>query len=82
MHMWQWNDGWHAMGWFGWSMMVLFWGVVIYAVVGGFRSRDESMSRDDALDVLKRRYALGEIDREEFEERRQVLEPDRRALRR
>lgn len=80
--MWHWNDGWHAMGWFGWSMMVLFWAVVIYAVVWGFRSRDDSGSRDDALEVLKRRYALGEIDKEEFEERREVLEPDRKTLRR
>lgn len=80
--MWHWNDGWPAMGWFGWSMMVLFWAVVIYAVVWGFRSRGDSASRDDALEVLKRRYALGEIDKEEFEERRQVLEPDRKALRR
>lgn len=80
--MWHWNDSWHAMGWFGWSMMVLFWAVVIYAVVWGFRSRGDSGLRDDALEVLKRRYALGEIDREEFEERRQVLEPDRKALRR
>lgn len=82
MNMWQWNDGWHSMGWFGWSMMVLFWAVVIYAVVWGFRPRQDSTHRDDALEVLKRRYALGEIDREEFEERRQVLDPNRKALRR
>ncbi|MEX2654343.1 MAG: SHOCT domain-containing protein [Acidimicrobiia bacterium] len=80
--MWQWNDGWHSMGWFGWSMMVLFWGLVIYAVVWGFRTRQDSTPHDDALEVLKRRYALGEIDREEFEERRQVLDPDRKAPRR
>jgi putative membrane protein len=80
--MWHWNDGWHAMGWFGWSMMVLFWAVVIYAVVWGFRPREGSGPRDDALEVLKRRYALGEIDREEFEERRQVLDPARKPLRR
>lgn len=82
MHMWFWNDGWHSMGWFGWSMMVLFWGLVIYGVVWSMRSRKDLVSRDDALDVLKRRYALGEIDREEFEERRLVLHADRKALRR
>lgn len=81
MHMWQWNDGWHSMGWIGWSMMVLFWGVVLYAVVWGFRARDVSTAGDDALEVLKRRYALGEIDREELEERREVLEADRKLRR-
>lgn len=75
--MWQWNDGWHAMGWFGWSMMVIFWGIVIYAVVWGFRSRDSV--HEDALSVLEKRYALGEIDRDEFEERRRVL--GRKAVR-
>lgn len=71
--MWQWNDGWHSMGWFGWSMMVIFWTLVVYAVIWGFRSRGNQSTRDEALSVLERRYALGEIDREEFEERRRVL---------
>lgn len=75
--MWQWNDGWHAMGWFGWSMMVIFWGIVIYAAVWGFRSRVEQTPREDALSVLEKRYALGEVDRDEFEERRGVLARDR-----
>ncbi len=82
MNMWLWNDGWHSMGWFGWLMMLMFWGLVIYVVVGSLRSRNDLVSRDDAREVLKRRYALGEIDREEFEERRRVLESDRKALRR
>jgi uncharacterized membrane protein len=31
-------------------------------------------TRPDALSILERRYGAGEIDRDEFEERRRVLE--------
>lgn len=72
---WGMHDG---MGWWmlwGGLMMVLFWGTVIgliaWAVtrVTGTRSND----RESALDIARRRYANGEINREEFERIRQDL---------
>ncbi len=75
-------------GW-GWGMgigIVLFWGLVIWgivALVGGLGRRDGSMGccghdehsghSDSALDVLKRRYAQGEIDKEEYEQKKRDL---------
>jgi putative membrane protein len=60
---------------FGMIWMVLFWGAVIWAIVWaatrlgeGRRDREES-----ALDIARRRYARGEITREEFEELRKDL---------
>jgi len=59
---------------------VLFWGAVI---VGGYflvRALAESGNRsaviqsETPLDILKRRYAAGEITREEYETMRQDLE--------
>ena len=54
----------------------VFWGFVIAAVVAVawwlvWRSR--ASGRDAALDVLRERYAKGDITREEFEERRRHL---------
>jgi putative membrane protein len=70
-------DGWD---WFwGAIMMVLFWGVLVAVVVfavrafsgGPRRSSDESTGAEA---ILKTRFARGEISREEFEERKRVLE--------
>ncbi len=68
--------GWMPMMGFGMLFMALFWVVVIVGVVllvrrflgpSGF-TRGES-----ALEVLKKRYARGEIDRQEFAEKKRDL---------
>lgn len=74
-----WCD-WQTMGFFGWTMMILLWGAVFALVIWGLRSSTGSStpSRSDALEVLARRFAAGEIDKDEFEERKRVLEDSRR----
>lgn len=59
-------------------LVALIGGVALVARWGGPARRDEPPSRHpaqgrDPLDILKERFARGEIDREEFEERRRVL---------
>jgi putative membrane protein len=57
-------------------MMVVFWGVIIAGIVLGIRwlsAQGGGSSPDRALDILRQRYARGEIDREEFEARRRDL---------
>jgi len=82
-----WGDGYPwMMGWgFGWMwfmpvFMIAFWGLVIWAVVvlvQGLSRNDSSgggSSREDsALEILKRRYARGEISKEEYEEKKSSL---------
>jgi putative membrane protein len=79
MHDWNWDGSWG--GWWGLVMlaaMFLFWGgliwVVIYAIRGFARPGDPRPRQISAIEVLEERFARGEIDRDEFEERRRVLE--------
>lgn len=70
------HDGWNFL-WFGPLMGILwllFWGAIIYAIVVLLRRRPDSVGgKSSALHLLEERYARGEINREEFEERRTVL---------
>ena len=74
------NDyGWGAgnlMGWFGGGIMMIgFWAVLIALVVWIVReiSGKHPRSSSSALDILKERYARGEIDKEEFESRKRDI---------
>lgn len=72
-----WGDGFGA-GFMGFGMMFLFWGGIIFLAVLAMRwfaTRDGNVSRrQSALDILKDRLAKGEIDTEDYEARRKVLE--------
>jgi putative membrane protein len=71
------------MGGFGWMwLMPVLWivvlGLIIWVVVASVRSSSESRDSDSsktasALEVLKRRYARGEIDKLEYEEKKKDL---------
>jgi len=69
--------GW-GMG-FGGIFMILFWVVIIVAVVmlvkwlAGGSSRIDLPREKSALDILKERYARGEIGKEEFEQKKRDL---------
>jgi putative membrane protein len=71
-----WSDYW-PMPWmlFGPIMMIIF--VIICMTMMFFMMRGGMMRRHrggHALDLLKERYARGEINQTEFEERRRLLE--------
>jgi len=67
---------WGVSGALGIGMMLFLWGVVIVGVVLAIRwlvSQDRESRPDAALDILRQRYARGEIDREEFLARKRDL---------
>jgi putative membrane protein len=66
-----------GMGGFGWIFMVIFWALVIWGIVTLVKSVMGSSksegTTESALDVLKKRYAIGEINKEEFEEKKKDI---------
>jgi len=80
--MYEWGWGGHPMWWMwgAWGIgmmlfMLVFWALVITAIVLGIRWLLSKEPRSDsALQVLRERYARGEINREEFEAKRRDLE--------
>ncbi len=59
---------------FGPLMMILFFGLLIAAVVGAFRMfGNGSDAGNRATDILDERYASGEIDEAEYTKRRKAL---------
>lgn len=76
-----WDGGWHA--WlFGPMMMILFIGLVVVAVIivvrwlgdEGRGSATKRSADKTPIEILEERFARGEIDKDEFEERRRALD--------
>ena len=77
-----WMWGMHQGLWGVWGigmmlMMLVFWGVVIIGIVLAIRwavsQGRESRPTDAALDILRQRYARGDIGKEEFETKKKDL---------
>ncbi|MDH3713842.1 MAG: SHOCT domain-containing protein [Gammaproteobacteria bacterium] len=77
--MWEHTGGW-GMGWIGLGVlhMVVFWGVIVFVIVvlvrwlsGG--SVNPPPAAKSAMDILRERYARGEIDHTEYERMRRDI---------
>ncbi len=63
----------------GASFNILFWVLVICFIAYLFknsskRSPDEPKKKDEAMDILRKRYASGQINAEEFAQKKKDLE--------
>jgi len=55
----------------GWLWMILFWGIVIGLIawaISKFSKRESSGSKANYMEIVRERYARGEISKEEFEQ--------------
>lgn len=76
------NGGWYGHTLFGGFFMIIVWVAVIFFVVwlvremSGLNKKREDLEHHGkmALNILNERYAKGEIDRKEFEEKKKDLE--------
>ncbi|OGP66249.1 MAG: hypothetical protein A2169_12755 [Deltaproteobacteria bacterium RBG_13_47_9] len=66
--------GWWGMGWI---FMIIFWGLIILGLIFFVRwlvrMAKTTQIEESALDILKKRYARGEINKEEFEQKKKDL---------
>jgi putative membrane protein len=73
--------GGYGMGWFGGILMIVFWVLIIVGLVflikwliqSAGREKTSGSGGNRSLEILKERYARGEIDKEEFDSKKRDL---------
>lgn len=84
MHYWNYGPGYYSLNSgfsiFGLVLTVLFWGLLIMLIVKLVKSfhchhyeETEEVAGDRSLEIVKERYAKGEIDKKEFEQLKKDL---------
>lgn len=81
------NMGWGGGFGFGGLFMLIFWGLVIWAIIVLAKNLSENKgccgmsdhnkhknSGDSAMDILRERYAKGELSKEDFERMKKDLQ--------
>jgi len=72
------NYGYTTFGSFGWIFIILFWILVIIGIISLFKwfaSQNNNGQRKEktALDILNERYAKGEINKDEYDDKKKDL---------
>ena len=71
-----WSMGLEMNNWWWWLIWLIVMVIIVWVGVTILNKRRRSKNRRNnkaSLDILEKRYAKGEIDKEEFEERRNNL---------
>lgn len=70
--MWHFNDGGHFWGmhWWWWCIFLL---IILFILFIPWPAKNRANQEEKPMDILRKRYARGEISKEEYEERKKVL---------
>lgn len=74
------NSGYGMMGSFGWGGMfmgilfIIVIGVILFVVIKTARGTGPRLTNETSLDILKLRYAKGEISKDDFDKMKQAME--------
>ena len=75
-----WGTGWGPGFGFGFIFMILFWGLIIFAIVAivkwisGTSANTGAPPTKTARKILDERYARGDIDKEEYEQKKRDID--------
>ncbi len=73
-HNWMWGGG----MWFGWIFWLVIIGVIVWLLIsqsGRYRNQNQiNPHLESPLDILKKRYAKGEISKDQFEQMKKDLQ--------
>jgi putative membrane protein len=75
-----WGTGWGPGFGFGFIFMILFWGLIIFAIVAivkwlsGTSANAGTPPTKTVRQILDERYARGEIDKEEYEQKKRDID--------
>lgn len=76
------GGGYGYMGGFGFFFMIFFWGLIIWAIIAGVKMMSQNNGHacyggekkdDGATEILRARYAKGEITKEQFDQMKKDL---------
>lgn len=54
--------------------MFIFWAVVVFIILARFKSDKCENKKESSMDILKKRFANGEISEEEYKAKKKILE--------
>jgi putative membrane protein len=66
----------HGPWFFGWLFPIIFWGIIayfIFSILRHFFSGSSSNQNDSALEILRNRFAAGEINEQEYNAKKMTL---------
>lgn len=72
-HMWGGEGGMHFGAGYMWILLLIVIAIAVYLAMESQRSKTES-DKEAPLEILKKRFARGEISKEEFDEMKRKLE--------